>query len=87
MENKLIIVKKLEDLINSTRQGNVELTYCDKSDISLELVEVTRVQFIPVLNTGNYKVIRTHLGYVDVSGDNGVELCITVLNSQFFHKE
>ena len=87
IKNKKLIVKELQNLINSTTRCLVELTYVEESESYPEHVYITKVEFIPVPNACTIKVNRIPSGVVDVSEATGVELCRLVLNSQFFHKE
>ncbi len=87
IKNKNLIVKELQNLINSTTRCPIELTYLEESESHPERVYITKVEFVPVPNACTIKVNRIPSGVVDVSGATGVELCNLVLNSQFLHKE
>jgi hypothetical protein len=71
MENKVEIVKKLEELINLTRMGEVELEYARNYDYYDEAVIIRHNGCI--------------VGVANVSCDSGIALIRDVLRHDFFN--
>ena len=90
MENKQLIVKKLEDLINSSLKFNgdmfrtYDLRYFKGFDDFSERVYITRCDFCIVPNACTCKLDTTYLGYLDISEYSGLDLITNVSNLIYF---
>lgn len=71
MENKALIVKKLEETINQTRMGEVELEYARNYEYYDEAVIIRQDGCI--------------VGVANVSCDSGIALIRDVLRNDFFN--
>ena len=93
MENKQLVVKELEDLINSSLESKFDgdilrtydLKYAEGFDNSLltgayERVYITQLDYSIVPTTYACKIETTYLGYLDISEYSGLDLIANVLN-------
>lgn len=76
MENKALIVKKLEETINETRVGKVELEYACPGKVYSEEVQIRAMR--------DDGTIYYH-GATNVSCDSGIALIRDVLRHEFFN--
>lgn len=92
MENKELIVKKLEDLIeaSSNFSGDIlrtyDLKYSKGFDNSSERVYITQLNYCVVPNACACKLNTMYLGYLDISGYSGLDLITNVLNFVYLNE-
>lgn len=75
-ENKAEITKKLEELINLTRMGKVELEYVKEGDVYYEEVHIKAIK-----DDGTIY----YQGIANVTADSGVALIRDVMRHEFFN--
>lgn len=75
-EDKALITKKLEETINLTRMGKVELTYIKPGVIYEEAVQIRAMREDGTIY---------YQGEINVSWDSGVALIRDVMKDAFFN--